>query len=301
MTLLEIEAFLAVVQYGTLSSAAQNLYITQPALTRRIQIMENELGYPLFVRRKGYREIQLTEQGADFYQLAWKWQRLWEETHSITQNKTRETLSIASVDNLNHNMFFDLFPQFTKQGYLLHLYNAFSEDAYQYMEKGIYDLAFITLQDYTQSLPSWTIVRPAYSESFVAVSYQELPNDNGQVELSDLPEEKEIYVAWNKEFKAWHANHFNELISPLVILDHSILATYFLQNDYWILAPYTMGERFRKNGACVYELKESPPRQMIYYLVNRGQKETAIRKFLELLHSKLCQLPQDKIQSFFQF
>ena len=43
MTLLGIEAFLAVVKWGTLSGAAQNLYITQPALTRRVQIMEEEL------------------------------------------------------------------------------------------------------------------------------------------------------------------------------------------------------------------------------------------------------------------
>ena len=62
MTLLEIEAFLAVVKYSNLSTAAQNLFITQPALTRRIQIMEQELGYPLFIRRKGQREAQLTDQ-----------------------------------------------------------------------------------------------------------------------------------------------------------------------------------------------------------------------------------------------
>lgn len=161
MTLLEIEAFLAVVKYSNLSTAAQNLFITQPALTRRIQIMEQELGYPLFIRRKGQREAQLTDQGAEFYHIAWKWQRLWEETNSITVNKSRESLAIASVDTLNHNLFTDLFPEFIKLGYLLRLYNAFSEDAYQYMERGIYDLAFITLQDYTQPLPARTQIRPA--------------------------------------------------------------------------------------------------------------------------------------------
>ncbi|HJC48218.1 MAG TPA: LysR family transcriptional regulator [Candidatus Lachnoclostridium pullistercoris] len=298
MTLLEIEAFLAVVKYGTLSTAAQNLYITQPALTRRIQVMEEELGYPLFIRRKGYREVKLTEEGTEFYRIAWKWQRLWEETNSISANKDRETLAVASVDSLNHNMLWDLFLKFTEQGYLLRLYNAFSEDTYRYMERGIYDLAFITLQDYSQPLPSRTQVRPAYREAFVVASYGELPNDNGWIELEALQEDKEIFVAWNKEFKEWHANHFNEMISPVVVLEHAILALYFLKGDYWTFAPYTTGERFRKNGAHIYELKEAPPYQMIYYLFNGNEKQSAIRKFLELLNAKLKTMPPDKIQSF---
>lgn len=61
MTLLEIEAFLAIIQHGTMSAAAKALYITQPALTRRIQKMEQELGYPLIVRQKGHRAVRLTE------------------------------------------------------------------------------------------------------------------------------------------------------------------------------------------------------------------------------------------------
>lgn len=298
MTLLEIEAFLAVVKYSNLSTAAQNLFITQPALTRRIQIMEQELGYPLFIRRKGQREAQLTDQGAEFYHIAWKWQRLWEETNSITVNKSRESLAIASVDTLNHNLFTDLFPEFIKLGYLLRLYNAFSEDANQYMERGIYDLAFITLQDYTQPLPARTQIRPAYAEAFVVATYRELPNENGFVTTECLEEEKEIYVAWNKEFKAWHADHFDEQISPYVYLEHSSLAAYLLRDDYWTFAPYTTGEHFRRKGAYIYELKEAPPHQIIYYLANGNKKLAAIRRFLDLLDKRLGSMPEDKVQSF---
>lgn len=74
MTLIEIEAFLAIIKYGTMSAAAKALFITQPALSRRIQNMEQELGYPLIKRQKGYRSIQLTDKGVEFYRIAWKWQ-----------------------------------------------------------------------------------------------------------------------------------------------------------------------------------------------------------------------------------
>ena len=63
MTFLEIEAFLSIVQYGSFSAAAEKLYVTQPALGRRIRALEEELGYSLFVRNKGVRHVELTRQG----------------------------------------------------------------------------------------------------------------------------------------------------------------------------------------------------------------------------------------------
>lgn len=71
MTNLEIEAFLAVVRLGSITAAAQAIFITQPALSRRLQTLEEELGYPLFRRGKGQRNIQLTEEGKAFV----RWQR----------------------------------------------------------------------------------------------------------------------------------------------------------------------------------------------------------------------------------
>ena len=44
MTFLEIEAFLKIAQCGSFSAAAEKLYITQPALGRRIRALEEELG-----------------------------------------------------------------------------------------------------------------------------------------------------------------------------------------------------------------------------------------------------------------
>ena len=61
MTQMEIEAFLEVVRRGTISGAAQALFITQPALSRRLQALEEELGYPLFLRERG--ALTLTDNG----------------------------------------------------------------------------------------------------------------------------------------------------------------------------------------------------------------------------------------------
>ena len=76
------------------------------------------------------------------------------------------------------------------------------------------------------------------------------------------------------------------------------IAAYFMTEKSWTFCPYTTAIRLQKNGACIYELKNSPPEQVVYYLVNENRKTATIHKFLELLTEKLKTLPKDKITSF---
>ena len=55
MTNLDIETFWAVVQHGTMTAAAEALYITQPSLSARLKSLEDQVGAPLFHRVKGKR------------------------------------------------------------------------------------------------------------------------------------------------------------------------------------------------------------------------------------------------------
>ena len=70
MTHAGIECFLAICRHKTGSAAAQALYITQPSLSARLKLLEQELGSPLFYRHKGCREMTLTATGKAFYELA---------------------------------------------------------------------------------------------------------------------------------------------------------------------------------------------------------------------------------------
>ena len=53
MTDMEIETFLTVLRCGSMTAAAQALYITQPTLSARLQTLEDEVGTPLFVFKSG--------------------------------------------------------------------------------------------------------------------------------------------------------------------------------------------------------------------------------------------------------
>lgn len=60
----EIRAFVSVVRTGTFTAAAHQMHITQPALSRRIQLLEQALSAPLFERLPS--GPRLTETGQKF-------------------------------------------------------------------------------------------------------------------------------------------------------------------------------------------------------------------------------------------
>lgn len=68
MELRHLRYFAAVAAHGSFSRAAQNLHLTQPALSRQVKDLEEELGVPLLVR--GSNAVTLTEAGEIFYDEA---------------------------------------------------------------------------------------------------------------------------------------------------------------------------------------------------------------------------------------
>ena len=58
----QLKAFLAIVSTGSLGRAADTLHVTQPALSRTVRRLEDQLGAPVFERHS--KGMQLTAIGA---------------------------------------------------------------------------------------------------------------------------------------------------------------------------------------------------------------------------------------------
>ncbi len=57
----DIELFLTVAKYSSFTKAGEKMFVTQSWVSKRIHLMENELGLTLFIRNK--REVSLTPAG----------------------------------------------------------------------------------------------------------------------------------------------------------------------------------------------------------------------------------------------
>jgi DNA-binding transcriptional LysR family regulator len=68
MEITYLRTFVEAAKKGSFSRAAQTLFLSQPAVSGRIQALEEEIGTPLFERRP--REVVLTDAGKRFLQYA---------------------------------------------------------------------------------------------------------------------------------------------------------------------------------------------------------------------------------------
>ena len=92
----QLEQLVTIAKYGTLSEAAQKLYISQPALSRSMQKFEKELGFPLFEHKKN--KVIMTPTGVLAVSYARELLRRAKEMQSqlTLYHKTRNTISIGS-------------------------------------------------------------------------------------------------------------------------------------------------------------------------------------------------------------
>ncbi|MDR0851905.1 MAG: LysR family transcriptional regulator [Clostridiales Family XIII bacterium] len=78
MTDLQIEYFLKVVECAGFTKAASELYVTQPAISRQISALSDELGFPLF--DKVGRMTELTPEGKLFQDLFYRYKEELQKT-----------------------------------------------------------------------------------------------------------------------------------------------------------------------------------------------------------------------------
>ena len=94
MELRQLKYFVRIVEVGSLSRAAADLYIAQPALSQQVASLESELGQRLFVRST--RGVSPTQAGETFYRHAQAVLRQMERLQSdVRDNRLGPSGSVA--------------------------------------------------------------------------------------------------------------------------------------------------------------------------------------------------------------
>ena len=78
MNLVQIEYFLKLAEKGSFRRTAETLYISQPAVSKQISLLEKEWGFPLFER--SYRSVKLTPSGKIMLEMLKGSRELFEDT-----------------------------------------------------------------------------------------------------------------------------------------------------------------------------------------------------------------------------
>lgn len=291
MTHLEIEAFFEVIKSGSISSAAQNLYVTQPALSRRIKTLEDELGYSLFSRKKGQRNIELTVKGEAFVSIAQKWLSIWQEAQELNSLDNSNILNIASVGSVSSYILPHVLEKIAKTAgdtirICFHNYHSF--ESYQYVANGLIDIALISDDIYykgVETIPVFQermVLAANNSKSYPETIYPQMLEPN-----------QEIRLPWNPEYDVWHDFWFKSTPEYRVSLDQMNLLEYVLSwENTWAIVPSSVSYKLSSlDYVSVYQIALPPPDRIIYYLKKGNRKDELIKHFLETLNNELKTIP----------
>ncbi len=291
MTHSEMEAFFAILKYGSISTAAEHLFVTQPALTRRIQTLESQLGYSLFRRQKGQKRIELTEQGQAFVSVARRLEDIWQEALDIRTLDHSNLLKISAISSVSSYILPDVFRKLSQrsENIRINFRHCHSFEAYDYVNDGSIDFALISDTRYYPALE--TI--PLFQEPMILLTNTSVCCPD-TVSPGQLDPSNEIFLPWNPEFQTWHDYWFGASAQYHSYVDQMNLLEYFLSwKNTWAIAPFSVARSVgRLSYVAVHQLTTPPSDKIIYY-IKKGNREIRLEQtFLHALKQELCRSPE---------
>jgi len=148
MTITQLEYFCAVCRYGSISKAAEELYISHPTISVAIKSLEREFSIQLFTRT-GNR-VSLTRDGADFYKKALAIVQRCDEMYADFSSRPDSSYRVhVGVPPLRSTVLFpELLQKFQNRfsiPVVLHEYS--SKRSLEKLEKGDLDCCLVNVEE----------------------------------------------------------------------------------------------------------------------------------------------------------
>ena len=224
-----IKTFIEVAAAGSFAGAAERLYVTQSAVSLRIQRLETELGRSLFKRSKAGAEM--TSAGAEFERFAYGLIKLWEESKqrvSIPKGFSK-SISIGAQYSLWPRMGFRWLDTIRAEMPELSIRAEFGDPntLTRHLIEGVVQSALM----YTPQLRPGFFIEKVMDDELVMVATWPDPD------ITDLAG-RYLFVDWGPEFIHAHALHLPDLTNPGLVFSLGALSVdYVLTRDVAAYVP----------------------------------------------------------------
>ena len=287
MDLANLSAFIAVAETGSFSGAGECLHLTQPAISKRIAGLEQQLDVRLFDRLG--REVTLTEAGRALLPRAYQILNVLDDTRRALRNLTGEVtgrLTLATSHHIGLHRLPPLLRAFTRQHPEVALDIQFldSEAAYDEILHGRAEIAVITLapepHHLIRAVPVWNDAL-----DFVAAPEHPLAS-NRQVSLTDVARHPAVFPGGNTFTHHIVQRMFeSQGLTPNIAMSTNYLETIKMMVSIglaWSVLPRTMlDEQVASIALPGIQLS----RQLGYILHTERTLSNAAKAFMALLDS----------------
>ena len=294
MTILEIECFLSICEHKTISRAAEALYITQPSLSSRLKTLERELGGELFVRKKGAREMSLTDAGKEFYKLALQYEELITKMGQIFGKQVTKlrVSSLNSLDTFLLPQVYDLFLQ-KHPDIELEIQDTELAVASLNIHKGDTDIAFTAGKTGDKGLKQTL----AFCEPMTVVCNKNI-NMPQPANAQELQKHQEVFVDWSSSYTKWHDDIIGNSHPKLTVAIMSHIKQFISNKECWAIVPISVAQGLLqdRNINCVNVDFSLPYREVSIITSAKDENNISINHFLDCLKEIVSKYPEIEIK-----
>lgn len=142
----QLTTFVTVVSEGSMTAAADKLYLTQPAVSQQIRNLEEDLGVELLVR--GVRQIKATPQGEVLYEYAKKIINLTQQAEIAIKsigNQMKGQLRIGTLNSLGLHLMSPIVGRLMRHNpdLMLKIDYAKGDELIKNFKKGLHDVLIL--------------------------------------------------------------------------------------------------------------------------------------------------------------
>ena len=275
----DIETFLMLVKTRNITKTAESLYVSQPTVSHRLKLLEEELGVPLLIRKKGYKKVELTPKGEEFVVIAQRWLSLMKETMLLKTAGEEMHLSVASTDTLNSCIFKDLYRSIlhdTNLNLKLNISTHYSYEIYELLEKNTVDVGFVYHHLHYKNI----ISEPVLREKMYVVQEWESAIRKDQINVEELDPDNEVAFVWENNYQIWHEQMISKGKRNSLEVDiYSLFSEFLRDKGRWAIAPVTVVNRLQtEQKVFVSEIanKKKPPERITYIIRHKDMNEAKI-------------------------
>lgn len=286
MNLSEIETFLAIVNTKSITKTADLLFLSQPTVSHRLTSLETELNFPLVIRKKGHKQVELTPKGIEFISIAERWMSLWKETQALQHNQERMLLTVGCTDSPNLTLLAPLYLHIMNSDCMmdLNIRTHQSSELYGLLNNHDIDIGFVNHHLHYKNI----IAEKLFDERLYLVQSEQPVISKPRVHTDELDSSMELFLSWDDNFQIWHERWLADSQRPHFAADTiTLLNRMWVDRRQWIIAPESVIlELSRYRSVYVSELINEPPYRAHYRIKHKFPKltsEKAVTLFDQML------------------
>lgn len=280
---LEMRTFLEVVRTGTMSLAAERLYVSPSAVSRRLDELENRIGTRLLDRGRGVRTVTLTQAGQRLLVIAERWEELVAEAMLVRNERT--SVVIGGSSSICHYLLQPFLHELTRHVERLQPRIRIAEEDVLYIALARHEvhIAFGSIRSRSD-----LDFMPLVEEPMVAVRGLRPGDAKGitTVDVATLDPGEQLFIRWGQPYLRWHRERWGHRQAAIHISNASLAPGMLMRSNTWAIVPVSMAWSMLDSGIQISKLSDPPPRRKIYMVTPKSVSES-IREELEIVRQSI--------------